>query len=308
MKRGNRTFFMSSITVPADMTSNHQILWVDLLAASKTTEIPPVLKERFAVRVVRNTDYLTQEVATPAVLAVIYDCDYTDRNRLMLIRSVREANPSVPFVLATLQHSESLAVWAFRQGALDYLVKPLARQELEDCRRRLERIAEFKRLPQQRRTHAAVAVIPESVSRSTRVARDRLAPAVFYVQQNYSQRIYSDAVARLCGLSPTYFSKAFRQRFDMSFQEFQLRYRIAKACALLANPRACISDIAYSVGFRDPSYFTRMFRRYVGVAPSEYVAPGSANRLTEDFLVELDGPSISSSQVVRALAGGFGAG
>ena len=145
------------------------------------------------------------------------------------------------------------------------------------------------------------------MSRSTRVARDRLAPAVFYVQQNYSQRIYSDALARLCGLSPTYFSKAFRQRFDMSFQEFLLRYRIAKACALLAHPRACISDVAFSVGFRDPSYFTRMFRRYVGVSPSEYGAPGSDSHLAEDFLVKLDGPSVSSSQVVRALACEFGA-
>jgi AraC-like DNA-binding protein len=144
------------------------------------------------------------------------------------------------------------------------------------------------------------------VSRSTRIAGDRLAPAVFYVQKNYSQRIYSDALARLCGLSPTYFSKAFRQRFNMSFQEFLLRYRIANACALLSNPRACISDVAYSAGFTDPSYFTRMFRRYVGVSPSEYVAPGCGKRVDEDFLLRLDGPSASSSQVVRALACEFG--
>jgi AraC-like DNA-binding protein len=287
------------------MTSS-QILWVDLLAGPRTTEIPEVMRDHFSVRVVRNSDYLTQEVAAPNVLAIIYDCDYTDRNRLLLIRSVREANLSVPFVLLTLQHSESLAVWAFRQGALDYLVKPLGRQELEDCRRRLERIAEFKRSPQQRRTQSAVAELPKSVSRSTRIAGDRLAPAVFYVQKNYSQRIYSDALARLCGLSPTYFSKAFRQRFNMSFQEFLLRYRIANACALLSNPRACISDVAYSAGFTDPSYFTRMFRRYVGVSPSEYVAPGCGKRVDEDFLLRLDGPSASSSQVVRALACEFG--
>ena len=294
------------------MMSAERVLWVDLAASGKPDEVPDSLLERFDVRRIQgksalhSRDYLQQAFDAHNPLCAFYDCDYVDRPRVILMRDMKSHNAQVPFVLTTLQHSESLAVWAFRQGAMDYLVKPVPGDELDNCIRRLGRIAEFRRSPQQRRTYAAAAEIPETVARSNAVARDRLAPAVFYVQQHYSKRIYSDAVARLCGLSPTYFSKAFHQRFGMGFQEFLLRYRIAKACKLLDNAAASISDVSYAVGFREPSYFSRIFRRYVGVAPSEYGSTGNGQGPIPALCHLIEDDATSSSQVVRALAGGFG--
>jgi AraC-like DNA-binding protein len=61
-----------------------------------------------------------------------------------------------------------------------------------------------------------------------------------------------------------------------------LRYRILEACRLLRNPNANVTKVAYSVGFNDASYFSRVFRRFIGVSPSSYSAefePDNASEL-----------------------------
>jgi AraC-like DNA-binding protein len=284
---------------------NGRILWVNFLAGSSNSEVPEALKSQFDVREVRYSVYLGDEVSKTAPLCIFYDCDYLDAKRLSRINAVRSANPSISFVVATLQHSESLAVWAFRQGALDFLIKPLNPVEIEQCIRRLKKIAEFKFSPQTRPTHKMKAAIPETLATARVSSQDNVGAAVCYVQHHYNERIYSDAVARLCGLSPTYFSKAFHKRYKMPFQEFLLRYRIARACHLLENPNVSISDVAFAVGFRDPSYFTRTFRRYFGIPPSEHCSTAGSRLLTSDLLPEIESSLTSSSQVVRALAAGF---
>ena len=285
--------------------NKHRILWVDLIAGTRTSEVPAELGQKFEVGVVRSVEYVNHEVSKANPLCVFYDCDYADRKRLMLIRSVKEAFPSVAFVLLTLQHSESLAIWAFRQGALDYLVKPVRADELAHCTQRLLKIAEYKSPSSRRATRSSTASIPETVLHMDRQVRDRVAPAVYYVQVHYKEQIYMDAVARHCGISPTYFSKAFHRRYRMPFQEFLLRFRIAKARRALRASKAGITDVAYSVGFRDPSYFTRMFKRYVGVSPSEFCRESVTAPGDDPTMAEIEGPSISCSQVVRALAADF---
>lgn len=54
-------------------------------------------------------------------------------------------------------------------------------------------------------------------------------------------------------------------------QQIKLRHRrMTEAVRLLKNPSASVTDVCYTVGFRDLSYFTRTFRRYVGMTPSRY--------------------------------------
>ena len=287
------------------LNNKHKILWVDLIAGTRTSEVPAELRGKFDVGLVRSVEYVNHEVSRANPLCVFYDCDYADRKRLTLIRSVKDAFPSVAFVLLTLQHSESLAVWAFRQGALDYLVKPVRADELEHCTQRLLKIAEYKSPSSRRATRSNRASIPETVLHMDRQVQDRVAPAVYYVQVHYKERIYMDAVARHCGISPTYFSKAFHRRYRMPFQEFLLRFRIAKARRELRASKAGITDVAYSVGFRDPSYFTRVFKRYVGVSPSEFCRACVTAPADDPSMAEIEGPSISCSQVVRTLAADF---
>ena len=57
-----------------------------------------------------------------------------------------------------------------------------------------------------------------------------------------------------------------------TFREYLLRFRILEACNRLVAGGTPVTEIAFAVGFHDGSYFARMFRRSVGVLPSQYAA------------------------------------
>jgi AraC-like DNA-binding protein len=288
------------------MNSQPTTFWVDMLAGQAGSDVPALLEQTFRVTRLQDDGGVGDRIAEDSPLCVFYDCDYPDKSRLERIRLLKESCPSVPFVLVTLQHSEKLAVWTFRNGALDYLVKPVELDELKQCLKRLQQIAQFRNSGGGRKIYKAAVEIPQTISHSSRDPVDKLAPAIYFVRQNYAKRIFSDAVAQQCGLSPTYFSKVFRQRFGMPFQEFLLRYRVAQACLMLENPNSSITDVCYAVGFKDPSYFTRVFKRYLDMSPSEYCKSGSRDKLPADIRLSIEESDSSTSQVVRNLAGYFG--
>ena len=283
------------------MAAGNTVFWVDMLAASKDSCPPKLLSDEFDVQVIHRQASINEMFAEVEPLAIFYDCDYTDKKRLSLIREMKLVQSSVPFVLVTLQHSEALAVWTFRQGAMDYLVKPVSNIDLERCIARLHQIREAKQSSPERDAFHAADDVPLSMISASKDSANKLAPAVYYVKSHYDKRIYSDAVARMCGLSPTYFSKAFRERYDMPFQTFLQRYRVSKAAMLLRKPNASVSDVCYSVGFRDPAYFGRVFKRFTGVSPGEYATSCDGSQRMRDDFSSVDDASNSSSQIVRMI-------
>ena len=87
---------------------------------------------------------------------------------------------------------------------------------------------------------------------------------------HFDRKIALEDVAALCRLSPTQFCRVFRQEQATSFNQYLLRYRLARACESLAHPGALAKEVAYAVGFNDLSYFTWAFKRQLGLTPSEY--------------------------------------
>ncbi len=245
-------------------------LWVDLTVTTKESELSPVFGESLDIRTCIDDDRPEDEINRMSVAAVCFDFDYPDRYLLNQTADLKRRFPSIPMLVMTLQHSEALAVWTYRNGMLDYLVKPTPEMELRRCIERVLDIYVLKSAQPCRQLSVARSPLPNDVPAAARSIEAKLAPSIYYVQNNFGRRIYSGVVARLCSMSTTHFSRAFKQAFTITFQEFLLRYRIAEACRQLRVPGALISDVAYGVGFSDASYFTRVFRRYVGVSPSEY--------------------------------------
>lgn len=205
----------------------------------------------------------------PQFLCVEYD--YPDRGRLRAVALARREFPSLPLLMFTEFHSEALAVWAFRWRVWDYRVKPVSAQTLA---RLIESLAQ------------AVVVTPCGGWPIDPFPRDLLAPAghlrrpltaaqrtsasVAWISEHYGDPIRIEAVAALCHLSESEFSRAFHREQGLSFRRFLLQYRIARARDFLAEPNASVSQVAYAVGFNDLSHFGRMFRRFVGVPATQY--------------------------------------
>jgi two-component system response regulator YesN len=71
-------------------------------------------------------------------------------------------------------------------------------------------------------------------------------------------------------VSENYLGRIFQQELGLSPMEYLNRYRIKEAKALLSQTGASITEIAAQVGFDDPAYFSRAFRKQVGFSPRAY--------------------------------------
>lgn len=90
------------------------------------------------------------------------------------------------------------------------------------------------------------------------------------IMQKYNTDINVENIAKELHYSKNYFGQLFKAETGMSVNEFINIYRIQKAKELLAKDKYYIYEIAKLVGFDDQQYFTRVFKKIVGVSPSEY--------------------------------------
>ena len=91
-----------------------------------------------------------------------------------------------------------------------------------------------------------------------------------YIQENFQKDISLDDVSRHVDISPYYFSKLFKQEDGRTFIEYLTGIRIQEARKLLKNPGLSIKEIGIMCGYSDPNYFSRIFKKYEGVTPSEF--------------------------------------
>ena len=91
-----------------------------------------------------------------------------------------------------------------------------------------------------------------------------------YIDENYARDISLDDVSRMVDISPYYFSKLFKQEVGENFIEYVTRTRIKNARRLLEDSRYSIKEVCIMSGYSDPNYFSRIFKKYEGITPSEY--------------------------------------
>lgn len=94
--------------------------------------------------------------------------------------------------------------------------------------------------------------------------------AVDYLKNNYRKKITLEDVAKAVYLSPSHLGTIFKQELGCTFLEFLTRVRIEEAKTLLRDPSYNVIQAAYSLGFKDPGYFTKVFKRSEGITPSQY--------------------------------------
>jgi AraC-like DNA-binding protein len=91
-----------------------------------------------------------------------------------------------------------------------------------------------------------------------------------YIAAHYGEKLRLEDVAAKVHLSPCYLSKLFKQETEETIGEYITRVRIAKAKELLLEGDQKLIEIAGDIGYDSPSHFSRTFKRYEGVSPSEY--------------------------------------
>jgi YesN/AraC family two-component response regulator len=94
--------------------------------------------------------------------------------------------------------------------------------------------------------------------------------AMAYLHEHYSEQISRDDLAHHLGMNGDYLTYCFRKEVGMTPIAYLNRYRVNQAKLLLAESDKNVTEVAMSVGFSDSGYFSRVFRRQVGVSPDAY--------------------------------------
>ncbi len=251
------------------MQTKIKLLWIDLSTTDRDARPETLLEDYFDITVCRRYERVARRVSEEQPEVVCFSFDYPDRAGSRLVEELKRLYSSIPMFITTVQHSEELAVWAFRSRMIDYLVKPLQEDELIRCYGILQDICEAKRRQAHRVMAKSDQVMPASILSTAGNQDVSLEPALYYVEKHFREKIRAEDVAKLCGMSSFRFSRVFKEKYTIAFRDYVVRYRLRAAYKMLKEQNASVTEAAFSVGFNDISYFSRMFKRHFNVPPSE---------------------------------------
>jgi len=98
----------------------------------------------------------------------------------------------------------------------------------------------------------------------------RIKKAMDYVQDNFSKQLDIEMMARMANLNPIYYGKIFKENTGYTFRDYLNRIRVTNAEKLLSTQKLILSEVAEQCGFNDVYYFSKMFKRVMGYAPSSH--------------------------------------
>ena len=94
--------------------------------------------------------------------------------------------------------------------------------------------------------------------------------AARYISQNYEKPLSLEDMADMVHMTPTYFSRRFKQVTGFGFKEYVVCTRLAQAEKLLVHTSLPVTKIAGACGFEDGNYFGDCFKKHKGISPREY--------------------------------------
>lgn len=203
----------------------------------------------------------------------VLDISMPGINGLEAAEEIRRENQTCSIIFLTAYDEFEFAKRAIRVRALDYLLKPSAKEDLIAA---LEEAVWLSRGCTQEKDFSVRNALQskemqEKDEKPDSMKNQALAEHIrVYLETHYMEDISLQDAAEQLHYSDAYFCRFFKQNFDKSFIMYLSELRIEKAKELLADITVNIKEIGQKVGYRDSSYFTKVFKRITGVTPSEY--------------------------------------
>jgi len=210
---------------------------------------------------------------------VLIDIHMPKVNGLEAAEKIRKDAPETIIVIVTAYSTFEYARQAIKIGVQDYLIKPYSiaslTEMMDDAVSKLN--AALVARQQNRRVEERLLFMREQVKKlssnteniETEMPRDLIEEIQNYIKCNYSQQITLEDISKLIGLSKYHLSRMFSEKVGMGIKEFSIDFRIKRAQDLLSKGMP-VAEVAYSIGFNDPNYFSKLFKKYIGCTPSCY--------------------------------------
>ena len=165
---------------------------------------------------------------------------------------------------------------AVKLGACDYILKPVEADDVERAVRRAAAQSEA-----QRQLEAVAASSADLLDSADSYDKTNLLMGKVkkYLQHNYMAcDISLDSVSAILNLNSAYFSTLFKRTFGVNFLDYLTELRMEAAKDLLRDPLRSTAEVAGMVGYESANYFTRAFKKKVGMTPTDYRRAAAQNR------------------------------
>ncbi len=168
---------------------------------------------------------------------------------------------SAKIVIISGYDNFNYAVESMRNGACEYLLKPVDREAFAQLLQKLQAMLDAEMLE----GIAVARALPETETKEQKINR-----AIQFIKENYNKNINMAVVSNEVSMNYTFFSESFKEICGESFVDYLKHVRIGIAKQLLRTNNMQVSKVSAQVGFRDEKHFLRTFKAELGCTPSEY--------------------------------------
>lgn len=178
------------------------------------------------------------------------------------INFLKIASPEFPkakFIVVSGYDEFTYTKIAIQHHVLDYLLKPIVEEELNSALKKARDLLDAENHTVRVERTAAQTVSAEFLACAVKE----------YLDKNYARDIHLSELADSFHFSKEYISKLFKEKYEIGIYEYVLKYRMTRAKELLLNENLQIQTISERLGYKDSNYFSKAFRTFYGLSPSE---------------------------------------
>lgn len=209
---------------------------------------------------------------------IVTDLMMPEMNGIELINNVRnDFNIShIPIVLITAKHENDTQLKAMKYGADGYIAKPFTMELLvakidNMLERRKNLLSSFSSAAAGGDVRGKVEFVPQEI-----VITDRdeqlISKVMTWLEENVSDtEVTVEQLASYVGMGRTSMYNKIKGLTGKSPVELILDFRMEKATYYLKSGQYSVSETSYKVGFSDPGYFSRSFKKHFGITPADYM-------------------------------------
>lgn len=209
---------------------------------------------------------------------IVTDLMMPEMNGIELINNVRnDFNIShIPIVLITAKHENDTQLKAMKYGADGYIAKPFTMELLiakidNMLERRKNLLSSFSSAAAGGDVRGKVEFVPQEI-----VITDRdeqlISKVMTWLEENVSDtEVTVEQLASYVGMGRTSMYNKIKGLTGKSPVELILNFRMEKATYYLKSGQYSVSETSYKVGFSDPGYFSRSFKKHFGITPADYM-------------------------------------
>ncbi len=203
-----------------------------------------------------------------------------DGNEMTRILKNNEKTSHIPVILLTAKAGQENKIEGLETGADDYITKPF---DIEELRVRIKNLINIRKKLQERFSKAEYLLNPQG-KKFQSMDEQFMTKVLKVIGEHISEESFKiEELGTEVGMSRTQFYRKLKAITGMPASTYLRTVRLTRAKKMIEKNQGNISEIAYSLGFSSPSYFTKCFRKEFGYPPTQ------ANTLNQLFAATLTG-------------------